>query len=1251
MHPPYLALPPLTCYPCLRLPRRPRAQSMLKKLVHLNLIVAFVLSLMAPISRVEAQPLLGLPEPGTMVSLSPAFEPPIIRGLTIHKDNPFLFDFIIDPGQGNVSGASLHKEGEKLIRYFLASLALPEQDLWVNLSPYEKDRTVPETLAQTEMGRDLLAQDYLLKQLTASLIYPEKEMGKKFWQKIYAQAQDLYGKTEVPVHTFNKVWIVAQDADVFERNQSVFVVSSRLKVMLEEDYIALNKNNQSAASLKGVSSSKKSASTSMKSIVRDIILPEIEREVNAGKNFAQLRQIFNAIILAGWYKKNLKQTLMSQLYVNQSKVKGIALSDPTAMEKIYQRYLQAYKKGVFNYIKETPAGPGPSSPRKYFSGGVVGKVGEYRLSTPAAFLGGLPRDRAMAKFAVSFTDGVKFSDPAMALPNEAKAKVLEVPSKVSLRFRTHSDPRLYNGKPTAVDFEVLHTDASTRLMIKRREIDGAGKVAQEPIRQISKTIAYHPVLVYASSEYGLLLTYVTRVEIYSRPQVHFAIITFADGLRVEQISADVFEDAIVNRAVESNPELFQQLSVKTAKNEFYLKAGSLSASGQRITIKAARSEIVLNAEKLIEQVSRRHAQAVNKNWIQADHYPVFQPQPKSSLDITQLGILMRNRFPDDRYSLSAFSGGFRIQYRLRDQMSDSAWDKSEARTQLWNAARELVAFDLEISIHEGLGQLSVSLPDSAMTAPGKANANAKVRRPHLALPEVQKYLDGLEQKIKERTKNMEGAPGKLVFMVLNDAPPTATEDDLQEIVRQGQEYLKRYGRPGIKLQVKRKSTRPLALATEAQKSPEQPPRSQGLELLGAEAWRTVDREFGLDTTTKGSSKFESNLRALMGTLLSHEIKKYSPVNLYDERIRSVPQRTSKTDFERDLGELLRLLSKNAKSRPKGRYNPIYTKEEIEEMFDQEAAKFKRSYVWQYTDKQWEMATQAVRKLLSDGFEAHSQPSKAMVAENLAETRELIKKMEVQKMTAGGEWLPVAFVQEGSEGKGLRQGELFLGSDPRKKEGVVLRPAALVVRSPLLGGKSFVVTTFESLGNFEVYSYGALVMIHDRKAGTLTVDRLVIGQDNRPFLEHVSPNDLLEALQYTQPVLFDPFLLEFGMLNHSYNVRYADDRLYIRDYDGVLQVDKLVRKLVGLDEEPSAAMASAANSLFDFKGGVDFNDAAAKTRLHKQGQGVGVGLDAAMLERARVGGLELLAPQILQVVPLSLTQIESMLGLGGTTKKF
>ncbi len=187
-----------------------------------------------------------------MVSVSPVFQPVLIKGLTVHKENPFLFDFLVDAGQDKIAGEALKAEGDRLIKYFLAALAIPEKDLWVNLSPYEKDRTVPEALGQTDMGRDLLAQDYILKQITASLIYPEKELGKKFWDNIYKKTQAKYGNVNVPVNTFNKVWIMADRAEVYEHGQTVFVTASHLKVILEEDYLATQKHTAVSASSQSI---------------------------------------------------------------------------------------------------------------------------------------------------------------------------------------------------------------------------------------------------------------------------------------------------------------------------------------------------------------------------------------------------------------------------------------------------------------------------------------------------------------------------------------------------------------------------------------------------------------------------------------------------------------------------------------------------------------------------------------------------------------------------------------------------------------------------------------------------------------------------------------------------------------------------------------------------------------------------------------------------------------------------------------
>jgi hypothetical protein len=113
--------------------------------------------------------------PANILSLTPAFHPVMIQGMRVHPEHPLQFDFILDTGDAavNVNGPQFKEETTKLIKYFLASLTVPEKEMWVNLSPYEKNRIIAEGLGTTQLGSDMLAQDYILKQLTSYLIYPE----------------------------------------------------------------------------------------------------------------------------------------------------------------------------------------------------------------------------------------------------------------------------------------------------------------------------------------------------------------------------------------------------------------------------------------------------------------------------------------------------------------------------------------------------------------------------------------------------------------------------------------------------------------------------------------------------------------------------------------------------------------------------------------------------------------------------------------------------------------------------------------------------------------------------------------------------------------------------------------------------------------------------------------------------------------------------------------------------------------------
>ncbi len=374
----------------------------------LRVLISFIFlfgSVVPPNGFAQNTSVLNLPVPGAVVPMTEAFRPPILRGLVLYPDNPLKFDFLIDQGQEKLNQNEFKKESTKLIKYFLASLTVPEDQMWVNLSPYEKNRIIPQDFGKTEMGRDLLAQDYMLKQLTASLMNPQDDLGGEFWKRVYAKAKEKYGTEDVPMNTFNKIWIVPEKAVVYEHEKGAFVVDSHLKVMLEEDYLALSLNTKDegrkmrdvgarpssdilrptehfANGLGDVKQEDLKVISGVQSqIIKEILIPEIEKEVNEGKTFANLRQIYNAVILASWYKDTLKESLLGKVYVDKNKLKGVDNNDPTVNEKIYNQYVESFKKGVYNYIKED-YDPATQSiiPRKYFSGGANLKIDRAALS-------------------------------------------------------------------------------------------------------------------------------------------------------------------------------------------------------------------------------------------------------------------------------------------------------------------------------------------------------------------------------------------------------------------------------------------------------------------------------------------------------------------------------------------------------------------------------------------------------------------------------------------------------------------------------------------------------------------------------------------------------------------------------------------------------------------------------------------------------------------------------------------------------
>ena len=281
----------------------------------------------ASVSRAQVY---DLPEPTVLVDRSAAFELPRLFGLRYNPQKPLELNFIFDRANGKLTGA----EQKRLIRLFFAALTIPDEKLWVNLSPYERDRMVDTTVEQTEIGETLLAQDYMLKQLSSSLTYPVTELGEKYWGSLDASGGNA----------FNKIWIVPEKMEVYDNFNAAFVTEAALDVLTEADYLAARSNDTQKSEVKPATAK---------------LLPAIKEEVNKGRNFARLRQLYQVLILSSWFKQKFYDTVYAK-YLDQRRISGVDEAEQGFKEMIFDRYKTSFEKGTYELVENK---------QKYFSGG------------------------------------------------------------------------------------------------------------------------------------------------------------------------------------------------------------------------------------------------------------------------------------------------------------------------------------------------------------------------------------------------------------------------------------------------------------------------------------------------------------------------------------------------------------------------------------------------------------------------------------------------------------------------------------------------------------------------------------------------------------------------------------------------------------------------------------------------------------------------------------------------------------------
>lgn len=305
--------------------------------------------------------------PGTGSSVGQdRFRPLHLRYFSYNNLND-NFKIILDKGNlkpKELETAKLKIQAQELLNYFLVGVTLPDSMFWVNLRPDAQDNIIDAQLARTDVGKVMLEADLQLKKDTSAFTSPRTAIGKEYWSKLYKKSAELYGNSVATIPTLTRPWIVPGEIIVRETSDSAYVYKANLKVMLEQDALknsaAYNFKDDRAKALNEYSSQ----------LIRDLVIPQLTKEVNSAKRYASLRQVYYSLILARWFKLHFaNKTGTYASLINAKNLTNLVSRETWSKAEYFKQYQKSFAKGEYNEKEQvyTPAG---QMMRTYFSGGV-----------------------------------------------------------------------------------------------------------------------------------------------------------------------------------------------------------------------------------------------------------------------------------------------------------------------------------------------------------------------------------------------------------------------------------------------------------------------------------------------------------------------------------------------------------------------------------------------------------------------------------------------------------------------------------------------------------------------------------------------------------------------------------------------------------------------------------------------------------------------------------------------------------------
>jgi hypothetical protein len=289
------------------------------------------------------------------------FRPAHLRYLTYDGFSPTV-DVQFDNGDAQATDA--RASGLQVLKYFLTGLALPDDSFWVNLRPDSPGEMIDDNLALTDLGKILLEADLQLKKDTAAHTSPKTREGREYWDKLYKKTEELFGQQTPDIPTLCRPWIVPGEIIVRDTGGSAYIYKATLKVMLEQDYL------KGTAAYEFKDDRLRQLNEYSGQLMRELIIPQMTREINSCRRYAALRQVYYSLILAAWFKEKFKGGAGEYAAMIDTKnLDNLVSRLPWKKEEYYDAYTRSFRQGEYR-LQETVTSVSGQATRSYFSGGI-----------------------------------------------------------------------------------------------------------------------------------------------------------------------------------------------------------------------------------------------------------------------------------------------------------------------------------------------------------------------------------------------------------------------------------------------------------------------------------------------------------------------------------------------------------------------------------------------------------------------------------------------------------------------------------------------------------------------------------------------------------------------------------------------------------------------------------------------------------------------------------------------------------------